>query len=79
MRTRKPWVRARRILEAWYVRFMVASLLYRFCNVLAVEAPWQCVVDLVHPAQACAGKPGITPSSDDQVNETRIFNPLTKG
>src|SRR5690606_32977233 len=22
MRTRKPWVRARRVLEGWYVRFM---------------------------------------------------------
>lgn len=23
MRTRKPWVRARRVLEGWYVRFMM--------------------------------------------------------
>jgi hypothetical protein len=26
MRTRKPWVRARLVLEGWYVRFMINAL-----------------------------------------------------
>jgi hypothetical protein len=40
MRTKKPWVRARRILDGWYVRFILKSLQVQLgeISVLALRA-----------------------------------------
>jgi hypothetical protein len=46
MRTKKPWVRARRVFEGWYVRFIRLSLRlgkttnYRCFFMFFLEFPW---------------------------------------